>query len=148
MATLEFSPHCPIKTPMDNRRNSYRVRLEEDERIPAELLLIDGRKLTGKIVSISLGGIGLVTDTLDHGLSLHQHIQLRYALPGVAKILSYFMEIRRVGSGSDANAIGLKVIPYTDEHDNAEREKQIWPFILARQNREIRKVKSSRRPSS
>lgn len=138
----DCGPRYPIKVTMENRRDSYRVRLEGSERLDVSLQLADGRKLPGKIATMSLGGIGVLLDASGHGLAVHQQLKATFSLPKETLQHSFAMQVRRVGSGSGANAIGLQFLSSGDEEIDAEREKKIWPFILARQNRDIRTMRT------
>lgn len=132
---------------MDNRRESYRVQLEGRETIPAELVLGNGKKLSARVVSISLGGIGVLTQDAPLGLAAHDRMEIRFAFPKSPVVQSFEMQLRRLSVGGVANALGLQFLDSGDAKIEEAREKKIWPFLLERQNREIRSLRQPRKPS-
>lgn len=133
---------------MDNRRDNFRVRLLGRERIPAELLLPDGKSVTAKIITLSVGGVGVLTVSLLHGLELNQTLDIRFQLPKAPMPLNYAVEVRRIGHTTEGDILGLQFQSTGVEAIDDERTKEIWPFLLARQNRDIYTVRKPSKRSS
>jgi len=119
---------------MENRRIDYRHTFEEPERLPVSLH-VGAAELHGEVLDLSVAGMAVRLDE-PAAIRPRDRLHVDLSLAGDQKVALPAVVVH--GQQAPTPHLGLRFLPAADLQASDARDRLLWRFLVAQQQRERR----------